>query len=93
MHDLKVEYNGSSLIYGYASSPLLYRDEIIVPVGGNGYALMAFDRANGRPVWRSGSFTNAYSSPLLINVDGQDQIVVVMKSDIIAVDPNTSDLL
>jgi outer membrane protein assembly factor BamB len=93
MRDLKLEYNGSPLIYGYASSPLLYKDKIIVPVGGNGYALMAFNKTNGRPVWRSGSFTNAYCSPLLINVDGQDQIVVAMKSDIIAVDPNTSDLL
>jgi outer membrane protein assembly factor BamB len=93
MHDLKVEYNSSPLIYGYASSPLLYKDKIILPVGGNGYALMAFDKTNGRPVWRSGSFTNAYSSPLAINVDGQDQIVVVMKQDIVAIDPNTSNLL
>ena len=93
MHDLKVEYNGSPLIYGYASSPLLYKDKIILPVGGNGYALMAFDKTNGRAVWRSGSFTNAYSSPLAITVDGQDQIVVVMKQDIVAVDPNTSNLL
>jgi outer membrane protein assembly factor BamB len=93
MHDLKLEYNGSSLNYGYASSPLLYKDNIIVPVGGNGYALMAFDKTNGRPVWRSGSFTNAYSSPLPINVDGQDQIIIVMKADIVAIDPNTSNVL
>jgi outer membrane protein assembly factor BamB len=93
MHDLKVEYNGSSLVYGYASSPLLYKDKIIVPVGGNGYALIAFDKVNGRPAWRSGSFTNAYSSPLAITVDGQDQIVIVMKQDIVGIDPTTSNVL
>lgn len=93
MHDLEVEYNGSPLVYGYASSPLLYKDKIIVPVGGNGYALMAFDKTSGRPAWRSGSFTNAYSSPLTITVDGQDQIVIVMKQDIVGIDPNTSNVL
>ncbi len=93
MHDLKLEYSSSPLIYGYASSPLLYKDKIILPVGGNGYALMAFDKVTGKPAWRSGSFTNAYSSPLAINVDGQDQIVIVMKSDIVGIDPNTSNVL
>ena len=93
MHDLRLEYNASPLIYGYASSPLLYKDKIIVPVGGQGYALMAFDKMDGHPIWRAGSYTNAYSSPLAINVDGQDQIIIVMKADVVAVDPNTSNVL
>jgi outer membrane protein assembly factor BamB len=88
MHDLKSEYKSTHLIYGYASSPLLYKNNIVLPVGGENHALMAFDKMTGKLAWSTGTFTNAYSSPVLINVDGQDQIVTVMKQDVMSVDPN-----
>src|ERR1051325_6198888 len=79
MHDLSAEHNATFLKYGYASSPVIYKDKLIVAIGGDHYALMAYDKMTGGEIWHGGSFTNAYSSPLLINVDGQHQVVTVMK--------------
>jgi outer membrane protein assembly factor BamB len=57
------DHHGSEMMYGYASSPIAFRQLVIVPVGGRGKALMAFDQADGKIVWRRNDFGNAYSSP------------------------------
>ena len=81
-----------SYAYGYASSPIAYGDTVIVPVGGPGRAIMAFKQADGSVVWSKNDFPNCYSSPLLINVDGMDQLVQVMDRVAIGVSPQTGDL-
>ena len=61
--------SGSRLMYGYASSPIAFRETVIVPVGGPGKALMAFQQADGKVAWSKNDFGNVYSSPVLINVE------------------------
>ncbi len=43
--ELLNEHRGSLMMYGYAPSPVAFRDLVIVPVGGRGRALMAFNQA------------------------------------------------
>ena len=86
------EYKGTRLMYGYSSSPIAYRDTVIVPVGGPGKAVMAFKQHDGSVAWSRNDFGNAYSSPLLINVDGLEQMVVLMDGAVFAVNPNNGDL-
>ena len=68
-HDLMKEYDATRPRWGYASSALAYKNSIIVPVGGKGHSVMAFDRETGAVVWSRHDFPNAYSSPILIDVD------------------------
>jgi outer membrane protein assembly factor BamB len=86
------DHKGSRLMYGYASSPIAYRDLVIVPVGGRGRALMAFKQPDGSVTWSRHDFGNAYSSPLLINVDGLDQLAMLMDGAVIGVNPLNGDL-
>lgn len=86
------DHGGNQLPYGYASSPILYRDMVIVPVGAQGKATMAFAQADGKVVWAKGSIPNAYSSPLLINVNGLDQLVQVMDGLVFGLNPLNGDL-
>lgn len=86
-HDLWRDFGGSFIGVGYSSSPLAYRNTIIAQVGGIGRALMAFERASGKPVWQSQSFRNSSSSPIIINVDGQEQLVAFMHDEIVGLDP------
>ena len=65
---------GSRLMYGYASSPIAFRDTIVVPVGGPGRAVMAFNQADGKVAWAKNDFGNVYSSPILIDVGGLEQL-------------------
>lgn len=90
--ELWTAHNGSRLMYGYASSPIAFRDLVIVPVGGSGKALMAFNQADGKPAWSRNDFGNAYSSPLLIHVGGLEQLAVLMDGAVFGVNPHNGDL-
>jgi outer membrane protein assembly factor BamB len=79
-------------MYGYASSPIAFRDLVIVPVGGPGKSIMAFQQADGKVAWAKLDYGNVYSSPLLINVDGLEQLAVVMDGYVLAVNPHNGDL-
>jgi outer membrane protein assembly factor BamB len=89
---LWTDHGGTNLMYGYASSPIAFRDMVIVPVGGKGKATMAFQQADGKVAWAKGSIPNAYSSPLLINVDGLEQLVQVMDGLVFGLNPHNGDL-
>lgn len=90
--DLWTTHQGSRLMYGYASSAIAFRDLVIVPVGGRGKALMAFRQADGVVAWSKNTFDNVYSSPLLVDVDGLEQLVAVMDGAVISVNPHNGDL-
>lgn len=92
-HDLYEEFGGTQMTFGYANHPLPYRDTLILMVGGQDHSLVALRTADGSVVWRRHSYRNSYSTPVLINVDGQDKVVTFLSSFIVGVDPNTGDLL
>ncbi len=81
-HDLVADVGAPELLIrpvvkaGYATSPLAYRDTIITSVGGPGQAVMAFRQDTGAVVWKSGHFLTSGGSPILIDVDGQEQLVL-----------------
>jgi outer membrane protein assembly factor BamB len=62
-------------------------------VGGKGQAVMAFDRRTGAVAWKNHSFPPAPSSPILIDVDGQDQLVFFHGDGVAGVDPRGGPML
>ena len=86
-HDLKKEFNAQQLGRGYSSSPIAYKDTIVVQVGGGpGQSLMCFAQDDGRVIWGDGDFENSHSSPILINVKGKDQLIVFDTKGLISFD-------
>lgn len=63
--------------WGFASSPLVVGDLVIVGVAGR---LVAFDLATGTPRWQGPSHGASYSSPVLITHDGVPQIVLLSQA-------------
>jgi len=92
-HDLVHEFNGTVRVRGYSCNPMAYKNTVIMMVGGAGHGIVAFNQKDGAVAWKKQDFDNSYSSPLLIKVDGQDQLVALMYGEIIGVDPNNGDLL
>lgn len=62
-------------------------------VGGSRHALMSFRQADGSVVWGRHSFPNSHSSPVLITVDGQEQVVALMGQQVVGVEPGTGEIL
>lgn len=92
-HDLMNEYKGTVRVNGYACSPVAYGDTIIMLVGGAGNAVMAFRQKDGSVAWKRHDFKNSPASPLLIKVDGQDQLVAFMYDEVVGLDPRGGELL
>ena len=64
--------------WAVAQSPLLYKDVVIAAPQGDQIGVVAFDQQTGKERWRSGSIgPMAYGSPMLVNVDGIEQVVIV----------------
>lgn len=75
--------------YGMACSPLIVEDLVVVTVGGKGSAVVALNRSNGKRVWSAGSGTPGYSSPALLEVGGQKQIVAFTGAGAIGIEPSS----
>jgi outer membrane protein assembly factor BamB len=92
-HDLVQEFHTTKSGRGYTCSPLAYRDLVIVLGGGQNQAVMAFKQDSGDLVWKNQSLQIAPASPILIRVDGQDQIVVFGGNEVAGLDPIGGALL
>jgi outer membrane protein assembly factor BamB len=90
--ELWEKHGGSRLMYGYSSSPIAFRAMVIVPVGGRGKAVMAFRQADGAVAWSKHDFGNVYSSPILIDVDGLEQMAVLLDGALIGLNPHNGDM-
>ncbi len=92
-HDLVKEYKATPPEFGFSTSPLIYKGSLILPVGGEDYGVAAFAIADGKLLWHKHDFANVYSSPILIQVDGEDQLALLVADRVVGLDPKTGDLL
>jgi len=92
-HDLWKEYSGRKMDRGYSCSPLAYKNTVILTLGGDGQTLIAFNQKDGSIAWKNQSLDMSPSSPMLIKVDGQDQLITFLGKAITGVDPNNGQLL
>lgn len=103
-HDLYGEFSGTRLGFGYSSHALPYKDTLIVLVGGRGglttritgsggSGAIAFKQSDGAIAWQNLAFDNAHSSPMLITVDGQPQVVALLAKEVIAFSPDNGTAL
>jgi outer membrane protein assembly factor BamB len=75
--NILVEYHGSVPSYGIASSPLVFGDKLIVQSGaGNGKSVLCYDKRDGKLIWSALDDATGYASPALVNLAGQEQIIV-----------------
>jgi outer membrane protein assembly factor BamB len=90
-----LEDNGATnLQWGMAASPLVVDDLVVVlPGGGDGRSIVAYDRLTGEKRWAVLDDKQAYSSPMLVTLNGRRQILVVTASRLVALVPETGELL
>jgi outer membrane protein assembly factor BamB len=91
-HDLWEEFGGTVLQHGYSSSPIPYKNTIIALVGGEDQSIVAFDKKDGSVKWKGLSFKNSYSTPRVLDVAGEEQLIAFMADEVIGVDPDNGEL-
>ena len=76
--------------WGFASSPLVVDDEVIVAAAGK---LAAYDLATGKPRWFGPNGGDGYSSPQLFTIDGVPQILLMSAHGATSVAPADGTVL
>jgi hypothetical protein len=70
--------------WGFASSPLVIGDTVIVAASGK---LVAYDAANGKQRWLGPGAGGSYSSPQLVTIGGVPQVLLTSDSGLVSVNP------
>jgi outer membrane protein assembly factor BamB len=86
-HDFMKEYGAPEIDRGMANSPILFNNTVLIPIGGKGQALGAFNPETGALVWKAGNVEYSPATPMIIDVDGQKQIVLFGGDRIAGLDP------
>lgn len=91
--DMWKEFGGTKMDRGYSCSPIAYKNTIILMLGGEGQTLIAFNQKDGTVAWKNQTLDMSPASPILINVDGQDQLIAFLGKVVAGIDPNNGNLL
>ncbi len=91
------KYNVSQNFFGVGASPLIYKDKILVMIGGRpssvsltkstGSAMVAFDKVSGNEIYRVGDFLASYSAPIIHKINGADVCLAFVREGLLAFDP------
>jgi outer membrane protein assembly factor BamB len=75
---------------GYSTHPLVDGNRLICHVGGDGTTVVAFDKDNGKEIWRSVSAVEpGYCPPVLVSHENRRLLIIWEPEHINALDPET----
>jgi len=92
-HNLPKDHKGKPADYGMACSPLVVDERAIVQVGAPQAAVVAYDIPTGKLAWKAGSDLAGYSSPALLEVAGQKQLVAFTGGSVLGLSPQDGKVL
>ena len=77
---------------GYSASPLAFEDLVITTAGGPGRGVLAVRASTGEVAWQSQDFQNGYSSPVVIDLDGQPELIAFTYGEVSGLNPRSGAL-
>jgi outer membrane protein assembly factor BamB len=87
--DYSSKIDTSKMFCGTAASPLALADLVVIQVGSDihGGQMLALDPVSGKIVWEWKGPGPGYASPVLVNIEGSQQIVALTNNSLVGVDP------
>ena len=86
--DTQKDFGADPGFFGFACSPLVEGDKLLVNVGGkNGAGLVAFDLATGKVRWQAPDDEASYSSPITTTLAGQRHALFFARHQLVSLDP------
>ncbi len=81
-------------MHGYCSSPVLWKDKVIVNGDHDGPSyIVALSRATGQTIWKTPrpNRTRSYCTPIIRQIDGRNQMVLSGTMCVASYDPDTGE--
>jgi outer membrane protein assembly factor BamB len=92
-HDCYQEYDIDMPNWGIAGAPFVYRNLVVVQIGGKNACVVAFNKSNGQEVWRALRDRIQYTAPILVQQAGQDVLVCWTGDNVVGLEPLTGKTL
>jgi outer membrane protein assembly factor BamB len=86
MHDTRAEADAKVPMWGYSSSPLVVDGKVVVFAGGEA-SLRAYGKESGELAWTADAGPASYSSPQLVTLAGQRQILMLSETGLSSFNP------
>jgi hypothetical protein len=88
------QYRQTSPLYGAAMSPLVVADMLVVHIGGHDSGdLTALDVRTGKARWSWKGDGPGYASPIVVDIQGTEQIVTQTQKHLVGLSASTGELL
>ncbi len=87
------DLQGEKPPWGYAGSPLLVGESLIVQPGGNEHAIVALQAETGEAIWHTQAEQTAYASPQYIHADQSSQLLCWDRRSLLGLAPETGKRL
>jgi outer membrane protein assembly factor BamB len=91
--DVRAKLGGTGADFGWAATPLVEDDRVILPVGGPGAALVALHADDGRTLWATGSDPASYCPVLPFTLAGRRLVAGYLQNALLLVDPATGEVV
>ena len=85
--ELLKDYNVPRSYFGVGTSPILEGGRVLVNVGARGAGIVAFDKDDGKEVWKTTDDGASYSSPVVAEIDGVRHVLFFTRLGILSLDP------
>jgi len=80
--------------WGCGTSPVLYKDLVIVNASVESGSLVAINKKTGKEAWRARGMRSSWNTPHLVDLgDGKQELAVSVKGSILGFDPATGEQL
>jgi len=94
--DLKSEYGGrwKGDNWGYAGSPFIDGDQLIVSPSGPGAMVAALDKNTGKEIWKGGGDESiGYATPVKAEIAGKPQYIIFSGVSVLSLDVKSGETL
>jgi outer membrane protein assembly factor BamB len=80
--------------WGSASSPILYKDFVIISASEEGHAIVALDKKTGKEMWRAtgDALGMSFGTPVLVESEGRTDLVIAVPDELWGLNPDTGKL-
>lgn len=80
--------------FGFASSPILEGDRLLLNIGGkDGAGIVAFNADTGKTLWTTTDEKASYSSPVAATIGGRRHVIFAARLNVVSVDPKDGRVL
>jgi outer membrane protein assembly factor BamB len=82
------DLGGGEPQHGHSSSPVVYKDIVVVQGGGEALVL-AFNKLNGELIWKSYEGVAGFAASILVNIEGDTNLLVFHGEGLACMNPET----